>query len=57
MYCVVCAGEERSFDSEDEAMEWATDQSQPWEVFDDRTGYCVQSSEDLEIFEKLEPFL
>jgi len=55
-YCVVCNGVEKGFDSEEEAMGWAADLNQPWELFDDRTGYCLESSEDIEIFEKLEPF-
>jgi len=55
-YCVVCNGTERGFDSEKEAMGWATEQGHPWELFDDDTGYCLESSEDLEILEKLEPF-
>ena len=55
-YCVVCNGTERDFDSEQEAMEWATEQSESWELFDENTGYCLESSEDIEIFEKLEPF-
>ena len=55
-YCVVCNGVERGFDSEEEAMDWAKEQPEPWELFDENTGYCLESSEDIEIFEKLEPF-
>tara|TARA_R110002073_G_scaffold322118_1_gene498601 strand:- start:254 stop:433 length:180 start_codon:yes stop_codon:yes gene_type:complete len=55
-YCVVCNGIEKDFDSEEAAMGWATEQGESWELFDENTGYCLESSEDIEIFEKLEPF-
>jgi hypothetical protein len=55
-YCVVCNGAEQGFDSEKEAMDWAKDQPEPWELYDEETGHCLESSEDIEILEKLEPF-
>jgi len=55
-YCVMCDGTKQSFDSQEEATVWATAYGGKWELFDEDTGYCLQSAEDLEIFEKLEPF-
>ena len=55
-YCVMCDGIQQVFDSQEEATDWATDQGGNWELFDEDTGYCLESSEDIEIFEKLEPF-
>jgi hypothetical protein len=55
-YCVVRDGIQESFDSQKEATAWATEHGGKWELFDEDTGYCLQSAEDLEIFKKLEPF-